>query len=363
MKRFFECLLPVTSCNLKCSYCYVIQEGRRKMQLAELPYSPEHIAKALRAERVGGVSWISICGAGETLIQEEVVEIVRLLLLEGHYINITTNGTLTNRFDQIIEACGDSIKRLHFSFSLHYLELKRLNLLDTFFDNIKKVKKAGASFVLQINLVDEYVPYIEEIKERSLSEVGAFPQVALTRDESTRPMKILSSLSDEEYYLQGRRFESELFEFTYKNFNVKRNEFCYAGDWSGVLNLQTGWLSKCYANTEGQNIFADINEPIHFEAIGKHCRNYYCINSSHFMSLGIIPSIASPSYADLRNRRHAGWYNDEMEKFLNEKLYENNSRYGLGKQIKIAWKNNKNEKNRLKAVAKDLLPTSITQKF
>lgn len=33
IKRFVECLLPVTACNLKCSYCYVIQKSN--------PNSPE----------------------------------------------------------------------------------------------------------------------------------------------------------------------------------------------------------------------------------------------------------------------------------------------------------------------------------
>ena len=28
IKRFFECLIPVTICNLKCEYCYIIQEER-----------------------------------------------------------------------------------------------------------------------------------------------------------------------------------------------------------------------------------------------------------------------------------------------------------------------------------------------
>ena len=31
-KRFIECLLPVTICNLKCSYCYIIQGNRRDMK-------------------------------------------------------------------------------------------------------------------------------------------------------------------------------------------------------------------------------------------------------------------------------------------------------------------------------------------
>lgn len=54
VKRFFECLIPVTLCNLKCSYCYVIQRDYRNMKLAELRYTPEHIGKCLTKERLGG---------------------------------------------------------------------------------------------------------------------------------------------------------------------------------------------------------------------------------------------------------------------------------------------------------------------
>ena len=78
-KRFLECQFPVTICNLECPYCYIIQQNRRKMKKVDLKYSPEHIAKALRKERLGGVCWINICGAGETLIQDEVIDIIELL--------------------------------------------------------------------------------------------------------------------------------------------------------------------------------------------------------------------------------------------------------------------------------------------
>lgn len=325
-KRFFECLLPVTVCNLECSYCYVIQENRRAMKMAELRYSPEHIAKALRPERVGGTCWISICGAGETLAQKECTDIVMHLLNEGHYVNITTNGTLTKKFDELIEKCGDKINHLHLSFSLHYVELKKKHLLDSFFKNVKKMRSAGASILVQINLCDEYVPYIDEIKEICKKEVGAYPQVALTRDESVRPMKILTQYGDKQYYENGEKFDSPLFRFTCKNFNVQRKEYCYAGEWSGVLNLQTGWLTKCYANPKGQNIFDDIDKPIEFSAVGTRCQHLYCVNSSHFMSLGVIPSIESPTYSELRNRKEAGWYTPEMESFLNRKLEEKNKR-------------------------------------
>lgn len=55
IKRFVECLLPVTACNLKCSYCYVIQRNNRKMQQAVLKYTPEQIDRAMSKDRWGGV--------------------------------------------------------------------------------------------------------------------------------------------------------------------------------------------------------------------------------------------------------------------------------------------------------------------
>ena len=36
IKRFIECLIPVTACNLRCSYCYVIQRNRNSGEMPNL---------------------------------------------------------------------------------------------------------------------------------------------------------------------------------------------------------------------------------------------------------------------------------------------------------------------------------------
>ena len=159
IRRFFECLIPVTACNLKCSYCYVIQRDRRKMKMADLKYTPEQMGEALTKERLGGICYFSICGAGETTMQPEIADIVYHIMKHGHYVNITTNGTVTKIIDEILERNKDFTDRLHFAFSFHYLELVRLNLMDRFFDNVKKVREAGCSFpepcalIVEIQLV------------------------------------------------------------------------------------------------------------------------------------------------------------------------------------------------------------------
>lgn len=333
IKRFIECYVPVTACNLRCSYCYIIQENRRKGQLPNFQYSPEHIGKALSKERLGGIAYINLCGAGETLLPKEMKEIIENLLMQGHYVNVTTNGTISQRFDEILKIPKKLLSHLHFAFSFHYIELKKRNLLDVFFNNINKIRPY-CSFLVQLNLCDEYINELDNIKQICLKEVGALPQVAATRDEkNSKKIEFYTKLPKEKYIEIGKSFNSPLFDFTIKNFMVnRRKDFCYAGDWSFILNLENGNIKKCYAEKETQNIFKDINAPIKFEALGCLCDSPYCVNSSHFMSLGIIPSIETPTYGQLRNRKEANWYKKEMSDFLNTKLYETNKKYNFIKK-------------------------------
>lgn len=337
INKFFECLLPTTICNLECEYCYIIQEDRRGMKNIDLDYTVEHILKCLRKERLGGECFFSLCGTGETFLQKELIPLVDGLLEEGHYVNITTNGTITNKIKELIEVIGPKSNRLVFSFSLHYLDLKKRNLINAFFDNVNYVKKNGCSFLIQMNLYDGYLPCIEEIKRLCKEKTGAYPQVAATRLETKgnveNNIKLHTALSDAEYLAIGNGFNSPLFEFTMKNFNVKRKEFCYAGEWSFNLNMKNGVLKDCYHSGKIQDIFSDPNAPIKCCAVGNNCCSRYCINSSHFMSLGVIPSLKTPSYTELRNRVEAGWYNKAMLDVLNTQFKDVNKQYSLLQKI------------------------------
>ena len=337
MRRFFECLIPNSTCNLECSYCYLIQQGRRKQDPGHYQYSAEIIGKSLSQKRLGGVSLISMTAQGETLLSKELPDITREILKQGHFVNITTNGTITNRFDILLKETQGFHNHLHFSFSFHYNELKKRNLLDTFFKNIQKVRDAGCSILLQINLVDEYIPHWNEIKRLALEHTGALPQVALTRDENNNTYKPMTKLNFENYKRIGRGMQSPLFEFTCKNFMVKRKEFCYAGYWSATLDMASGILTGCYGNGFKYNIFAKPNEPIPFKPIGRNCTCKYCINSSHFLSQGCIPSILPlPSYGELRNREEANWYTKEMRDFLYKQFEDVNPKISKGKKAFFA---------------------------
>ncbi|TAH69979.1 MAG: radical SAM protein [Anaerolineaceae bacterium] len=323
-KKFIECTVPVTACNLKCEYCYVIQENRRTNNIEELPYSIEFIAKALSPDRLGGVSYINLCGAGETLLPHYIIDLIEKLLVTGNFVNVTTNGTLSNRFDELIALDHELLSRLHIAFSFHYDELTRTKNLKSFFRNVDIVNKNSISLVVQCNLCDSYIERIDEIKSICVENIGGLPQFVVTRKEGEIPFTIYTE-NEKEYFTMGKHTESNLFDFTYDSFNKKRCHYCYAGAWSYKLILKTGELKRCYAEPVFYNIYNDISERIPEYPIGYNCKSDYCVNASHFLTLGTMPDIVIPSYDKLRNRKELLWYSKKMIDFFKQRLFEDNT--------------------------------------
>lgn len=342
MKRFIECYYPATRCNLRCQYCYITQQNKWKDKLPECKYNPETIGKALSPKRLGGICHINICGLGETLIPPEMTQIIYNILAQGHYVMVITNGTISNRFKEISEFPREFLNRLSFKFSFHYEELLRLKMFDVFFGNINLMREAGASFSLELTPYDGLIEQIENIKAICMKYVGAYCHITVARDESKRKIPILTNLSREDYLKVWGTFKSEMFDFKMSTFNVKRKEFCYAGDWSFWLNLVTGVARPCYYTLTGQNIFEDISKPIKFLAIGNFCPLPHCYNSHAFLTLGTIPELDTPLYASTRNRVEENkkeWLTEDMKEFLSCKLCESNEIYSARKKLKANFIN------------------------
>ena len=134
-----------------------------------------------------------MCGCGETLLPPYIIELLKELLEEGHYIWVN------KRFEEISKFPKNLFYRLAFKFSFHYLELKRLNKLEDYVKNIKLMQDSGASFSVEITPHDELIEYIDEIKEFSLKNFGALPHITVARNENTEDREILTKLSKEEY--------------------------------------------------------------------------------------------------------------------------------------------------------------------
>lgn len=326
IKRVILCSVPMSICNLRCSYCYLSQrdESYQGNQVS-YSYSPDHVAKAFSKDRMGGTCYVNLCADGETLLAKDIDQYIYAIAKAGHYVEIVTNMTLTNKIDKILSFEQEILNHITFKCSFHYLQLKRLNLLETFANNVNKVWNHNCSANIEITPDDELIPYIDEVKEFSMKNFGALPHLSIARDDRTGH-DYLTSLSIEEYNKTWEQFDSDFWRFKKTIFNKKRNEFCYAGRWSLYVNLATGDTVQCYRSRFNQNIFEDIKKPIDFIAINK-CQDTHCYNGHALLTLGCIPGFTNVKYGDIRNRiRIDGkqWIQPDMLSFLNSKLEESN---------------------------------------
>ncbi|MDE6888454.1 MAG: radical SAM protein [Eubacterium sp.] len=335
MKRLINFILPVQACNFKCHYCYIGQENRFNGEIGKLQYSQEHMQRALTISRMGGVCHFNICGLGETLLAPYAAELAERLLENGHFVSIVTNGTITEKIQAFMKFSQDFKKRLFFKFSFHYLELKRLGMLDLFFANVAAVSQAGISFTVELTVNDETVPDIPKIKELCNERINAYCHVIESRNNNDGFSR-LTKFTEKEHQKYWETFESPLFKFQQKHWMVKRREFCYAGDWVISLDAGSGWITPCFAGgIPIQNVFEDITEDIHFMALGCNCQWTHCYAAYVLLTSGVIPDIDAPAYATFRNRctsEGKEWLTPEIKKFFSEKLYEDNAVYSKQKK-------------------------------
>lgn len=330
MKKFFDIYIPTEKCNFKCSYCYVSQRGDSSNCVMPLGHTPEEIGEALAVNRLGGICFFNFCGGGETLLGDDLLPVIKRVLQEGHYVQIVTNGTLTRRFEEIISWNPKLRERIFFKFSFHYMELMRRNLFEVYFSNIKKVREAGCSFTVELMPCDDLITYIDDIKKICLENIGALPHVTVGRDEGTKELALLSKYSKEEYKKIWSCFESEMFDFKINMFGKDPKEYCYAGEWSCSLRLDTGDVFQCNGCKKLDNIYEDIRKPLKYRPVGYQCPHTHCYNCHAYMALGVFPDFPSPTYVTMRDRvckDGSHWITPKVYDFFNQKFSENNTIY------------------------------------
>ncbi len=338
IKKFISAQIPVSICNLDCSYCYVKQyspELKNSRHSAHFTYDINLLKKALSFERLGGACLFNIVGDGETVIPEEIIPITRILLDNGHFVFITTNGTQSLRHKQFAQFPHELRKHLGFKFSYHYKELKRTGLLETYYANLTMMRECGCSVNIELVPCDELIDMIDEIKESIYKAVGSLCHITLPRVGGSEDKALLSNYTIDDLVEKWGCFDSEQLQYKKTIQGVKINEFCYAGDWAYLLDLSNGNIKQCYKTNFNRNIFKNIDRPLPKLAIGNNCRDAYCWCGHIYLTLGCVPELSAPTYDTMRNRvcsDGSEWLGVEMKHFMNQKLYDNNHEYSrIGK--------------------------------
>lgn len=299
--RFINTDVPTKGCNLRCEYCYVRQWGHEDYleinnEKQWYCYSIDHMIEALQIERMGGVCMFNLSAQGETLLSPFLFEIVTGLLNNGHYVAIISNCTITHEIEKYCNLSNSMKDRLFFKASFHYRELKKRGLLDVYSNNINLLKKNGISFSVELVSNDYILDEIEEVKKYSILKFGALPHVLGGREETTKGKypRYNTKLSDEDFKRIWGSFESPLFDFQDTDYLTPHNDdFCYAGEYTGSLDLRTGDFSACPSNKKITNFFEDIEHPIQFLPVGNNCPFPFCFCG---FFLQVLAGVCSDSY-------------------------------------------------------------------
>lgn len=325
LKKYINLNVPATTCNLQCPYCY-IRRSREFNNPPQLYHHPKYIRFCLSQKRLNGQALITLCAAGETMLADKFVDVCVELLQEGHFLHIVTNGTLTNKINELIERAGKYKERLFFKFSFHYGEFKRRKQLEIFANNVNCVSKAGASFTVELTTDDDLIDLLEEIKEFSMKHFGAWPHITIARDDTQKDIPIYTQLSSDKYFEIWSQFNSKQFEVKWNYFG-KFIDNCYAGKSTLNINLRTGDVSKCLGQPRVGNIYMREFQLLEYEAVKNQCVFPYCYNNHAYLTLGASPDVKTYSYAEIRDRERldgTNWLSDEVYNFINQKLYETN---------------------------------------
>ena len=328
--RLILCTLPTNKCNLRCKYCYISQMDDWNKSCNEFKYSVETMVRGFSKERLGGVAIINLTGEGETLLQPNIVELIKGLLENGHYIEIVTNGTVSKRIKELTEFPDDDAARIEYKISFHYEEMNRLGIMDNFWENVDRIRNSRSSFSLELMPNDELESEIDDVIKICTEKVGDKCHLTIGRKDTSISRGILTEHSEQEYFDIWSKFDSTMFQVKKELVNVRRKEFCYAGAWSLCVDLATGEARQCYGQPVIQNVFQNLDEKIKFIPVGYGCVQPYCINGHAFLAWGCIPELDIPTYDKIRDREcEAGksWLKPEWKAFSRYKLVETNKEY------------------------------------
>jgi hypothetical protein len=282
---------------------------------------------SLAPERLGGVCLFNLCAAGETTLFKELPELVKMLLELGHFVAIVTNATLTIPLRRILDEAANYKERLFIKCSLQYLEMMRLGIIDTFFDNIDMIKNSGTSFSVELTANDKTIPFIFEIKKICLERLGALCHIVESRFQADPADPRLTYLPLKEHCSAWESFDSPLFNYQQEGWGINIDSFCYAGEYRFSLNMCSGYTSQCDRFGPLVNV---LEEKPQFSAVGRNCIQSHCfIRYVHSVLCNAFGEFETnpnmPTYADIRDRvctDGSHWLTPTIRKAFSRRLSE-----------------------------------------
>lgn len=155
-KRFRKIYIEITNiCNLKCSFC---PEGKRKKEYMSI----ENFNKIINKVK-NYTDLIALHVKGEPLLHPSLNEILKICEKENIKVNITTNGTLLNKVEDILIK-NNSVRQINIS--IHSINKNENNELYNTNTYMKEILKSVKKITENSNIIISYRLWnLENIEE------------------------------------------------------------------------------------------------------------------------------------------------------------------------------------------------------
>ncbi|MDD3241255.1 MAG: radical SAM protein [Bacilli bacterium] len=246
MKKFKKVYIEITNiCNLDCSFCS--KSCRKKESMTTLHF--EEILKKIDQY----TDYIYLHVKGEPLLHKNLDEFIYLAKKYNKYVNITTNGTLIDKFNMRLVEDG-LIRQINFS--LHS-ENNKKNYLDDIF-TFSKVAKFNTNIVYRFWTIDDI--NINNINDNILDR--------LILEYNLSPEVVDNILNQRNTKIDFNTYVNKDSKFVWPDSNNNLDEekgYCY-GLKDQIAILVDGTVVPCCLDGEGEidlgNIFINTLEEI-----------------------------------------------------------------------------------------------------
>ena len=244
-KRFKKIYVEITNkCNLNCSFCVRTNKQKKEMTIDEFKVVIDKIKDY--------TDYIYLHVQGEPLLHSNLEEILKICEDNNIKVNITTNGTLINKYVDIFNK-SKSLRQINIS-------LHSENNSDNYYDNVFLCSKKISSSI--------YINY-RMWNGSTLKETKELEKIICKLDEYYNLSEEIkkSLLNEKSTKLDINRFvdKDNLFVWPNMNNSVQKDGFCYALK-SHIGILSDGTVVPCCLDASGVidlgNIFKESLDEI-----------------------------------------------------------------------------------------------------
>ena len=239
MKKYRKIYIEITNvCNLKCSFCSIVNRPKEYMDIDTF----ENIISKIKDY----TDYVYLHVKGEPLLHPNIIDFINICDKNNVKVNLTTNGTL---FPQVVDKLKECRNLSKINFSLHS-ENNITDYCEKIFDSVEKLPETTTVIYRLWTLKDN------KLDDKSTNTVNKIKEYYNLSTETVEKIKNENNIK-----IKSTIYVDKDNEFNWPSLNGKEesNGYCYALK-TQVAILVDGTVVPCCLDSDGVINLGNIKE-------------------------------------------------------------------------------------------------------